>query len=97
MNNKLLKRLITIFTILCLIATIANMSFRYFYPLYLSYKFNLDIKGASSIGIIGSADGPTSILISNAISLNYTAIFAFLSIIGMTYLIIAKKKKDLDN
>lgn len=87
---------IIIVTVLCFIVTVVTMSFDFLLPFYLSHKYNIDLRGASSIGIIGAVDGPTSIFISNLSALsasNLTVIFTLLSIIGMTYLFITKEKK----
>ena len=91
MKNKKLIKAMTIFTITCaLIAFISGFS-SYLLPLYLSYKFNRDIKGVGSVGIIGGADGPTAIYLSGQISSHWvTVIFAALAILGIIYLIAVK-------
>ncbi|MGI6776462.1 MAG: sodium ion-translocating decarboxylase subunit beta [Acetivibrionales bacterium] len=92
MKNKRLIKAITILTIICaLIAVISAFSF-YLLPLYLSYKLSRDISGVSSVGIIGGADGPTVIYLSGQISFHwFTVVFATLAILGVIYLIFAKK------
>lgn len=42
-------------------------------PCLLSYLSGLGFGDAASIGIIGGADGPTSVLVSSRVSLNYIA------------------------
>lgn len=94
MKNKRINKAITILTVICIIVTIINLAFNFLLPIYLSYKLQTDLKGASSIGIIGGADGPTSIYLSSQQSPHIiTSIFAFLSIFGIIYLIIVKRAK----
>jgi len=94
MNNKRIERLIFIFTVICGAAALINAAYYYLLPIYLSYKFNADLRGASSIGIIGGADGPTSIFVASSQSPNITAIFALLAVAGVIYLINAKRKNN---
>jgi Na+-transporting methylmalonyl-CoA/oxaloacetate decarboxylase beta subunit len=63
--------------------------------MFLSFIFDSNLNDAASIGIIGGSDGPTSIYVGNPQS-SYliTVIFTLLSIIGIVFLIITKKKKD---
>lgn len=94
MKNKLINKAITILTVICIMVTINNLAFNFLLPIYLSYKFQTDLKGASSIGVIGGADGPTSIYLSSQQSPGtITAIFALLSIVGIIYLIFVKRTK----
>jgi len=96
MNNKSIKKLVFIFTVICGALALINTAYCYLLPMYLSYKFNTDLKSASSIGIIGGADGPTSIFVASSQSpkLNITAIFALLTVVGIIYLINAKRKNS---
>lgn len=60
---------------------------------YLSIKYRSDFKDASTIGIIGGADGPTAIYLSNSKSFPLiSVIFMSLTIIGIMYLLFTKKK-----
>ncbi|TAH63656.1 MAG: hypothetical protein EWM50_01945 [Gottschalkiaceae bacterium] len=60
--------------------------------MYLSYKLNKDVNNASSIGIIGGADGPTAIFIASQPSFNLAiGIFSLLTIAGIIYLFIVKR------
>ncbi len=89
------KRTITILTIVCaLIAFLSGYS-RSLLALYLAHKkFNID-GDAVAVGIIGGADGPTAIYISSNFStLWITIIFSLLTILGITYLVISKYKKN---
>jgi Na+-transporting methylmalonyl-CoA/oxaloacetate decarboxylase beta subunit len=61
--------------------------------MYIQNRFQIDTdNSASSIGIIGSADGPTAIFISSSRYTNaITIIFGLLSVVGIIYLLITKK------
>ena len=61
----------------------------------VSVVFNLlTQREASSIGIIGGADGPTAIYIAGRLWPHVlTSIFGLFSIVGMVYLFFAKKIK----
>jgi len=86
--------MVTIFTIISLIVTLFNLTYSFLLPVYLSYKFQIDLSEASSIGIIGGADGPTSIYLASQQSPRIvTLIFALLSIIGIIYIIFHKISK----
>lgn len=88
-------KIITILTVLCGLFTFISISFPCLLQLYLSYKFNMDTKNASSIGIIGGADGPTAIYLSSQLSSRFfTAVFALLTILGIIYLFVVKYKKN---
>lgn len=94
MKKAGLTKVVAALTIVCALITIASIFFSFILPLYFSYKFNRDIKNASSIGIIGGADGPTAIYLSGGGSSNLiTVIFASLTFLGVVYLVIAKKRK----
>ncbi len=91
MNKK--KKVVILFTVLCALTAVLNVSYNYLMPIYLSYKLNMDLRDAKTIGIIGGADGPTAIFVANSqSSFLITAIFTLLSIIGIAYLIISKRK-----
>ncbi len=49
----------------------AAAQFGIFFTLCLGLFFGFDLKDAASIGIIGAADGPTSILVSQVLKSNY--------------------------
>jgi Na+-transporting methylmalonyl-CoA/oxaloacetate decarboxylase beta subunit len=94
MNNKRRKRIVKIITVLSMLAAIIGFSYKYLLILYMSYKFHSDLSDAASIGVIGGADGPTTIFIAG--SRNYIivpVIFTLISIAGALYLIVTRKKK----
>ena len=91
MKKKKVMKVITILTIACALLAAVSAFYNYLLPVFLSYKFNKDIRDARSVGIIGGADGPTAIYVSGQISSHwFTVIFAALSILGGIYLIAAK-------
>lgn len=96
MNNKIIRKVISGFTLLCIIATIISLHYKTLLKLYVSYKFNTDFSDISCIGIIGGSDGPTTIYLSTSNSpyITPTVLFALLSITGIAYLIITKKKQN---
>lgn len=92
MITRKYNKIITILTIITTILTLISIFFRFILPIYLSYEFKINTNKVNSIGIIGSADGPTSIFIGNMQALNNsTILFALLSVIGIVYLIYIKK------
>ncbi|HHX24314.1 MAG: sodium ion-translocating decarboxylase subunit beta [Tepidanaerobacteraceae bacterium] len=91
MNKVKSTKIITIFTVISALAAFISAFFSSLLPLYLSYKLNIDTRNASSIGIIGGADGPTAIFVSARSSSHlFTIIFVSLTILGVIYLVIAK-------
>ena len=52
----------TIFTVLCALMAFVSVFPQIIFSLYLSNKYNVDTANASTVGIIGGADGPTTIL-----------------------------------
>jgi len=98
MRSKKIKKVVFLITVLSTIATIIGLTYDYLLPIYLSFKFHTDLSDAASVGIIGGADGPTTIYVSSSQDSHLiTAIFALLSIAGVTYLILTKRKKDSKN
>ena len=94
MKKEKSTKMITIFTVICALVAFISLFFSSLLPLYLSYKFKIDIRNAGSIGIIGGADGPTAIYVSGQSSSHlFTAIFALLTILGFIYLVVIKYKK----
>lgn len=75
-----------------MIITLISVSCNFLMPMYLSYRLNKEVSSSSSIGIIGGADGPTTIyLASQSSTYLFTVVFALLSIVGILYLFFAKK------
>lgn len=92
MRNEKLRKVVTMLTIIATIATLISMGLNFLIPKYLSYKFHNDVSDASSIGIIGGADGPTAIFLSSQSYPYLTVTFPLLSIAGMLYLFFAKNE-----
>jgi|LSQX01.2.fsa_nt_gb Na+-transporting methylmalonyl-CoA/oxaloacetate decarboxylase beta subunit len=90
------RKTIIILTIITTIITIASASWKFIMRMYIQYKFQNstdNYNSASSIGIIGGADGPTAIFISGIpYSGIITFVFALLSALGITYLILTSKR-----
>lgn len=75
--------------------TIGSLAFNYGLPLYIKRLGGFSWKDASAIGVIGSADGPTSILLSNTkYSLITTLGSLLLTLVGLAYLIF-KRRNDI--
>ncbi len=92
MKKRKITKVVTIFTIIIGLMTIMRLGFDFLLPMYLSFKLNKDINHASSIGIIGGADGPTSIFIASQPSSHLiTSIFALLAIAGIVVLFFLKR------
>jgi len=88
-----LRKVVVVLTIIAIILTLINAGFNFLLPAYLSYKFHNEIQNGNSIGIIGGADGPTSIYVAGqTFSHTYTVIFALLSIAGVLYLYYSRKQ-----
>jgi len=94
MKKERKVRVITVFTVLCgSIALICTFS-KQLLALYLARKFNIDTKNASSVGIIGSADGPTAIFVSGQSFKHwFTAASSVLTILGILYLVFNQYKE----
>jgi len=91
-GNKKTIKVVTVLTIITGILTLISAGFNFLLPMYLSYKFKVDTNKASSIGIIGGADGPTAIYLTSGLNPYLTMIiFMLLTIVGIIYLIIHKK------
>jgi len=92
-KEKLIK-LVGVFTIITTIITVISAAFNFLIPMYLAYKLHTDTNKVASIGVIGGADGPTAIYVTNQSYANMiVVIFALLSITGIAYQIFAKKAK----
>jgi Na+-transporting methylmalonyl-CoA/oxaloacetate decarboxylase beta subunit len=90
---KKVEKIIIALTVATSIITIISASWKFIMRLYIQYRFQIDTdNSASSIGIIGGADGPTSIFISGyPYSGIFTIIFALLSVAGVVYLLVIRK------
>jgi hypothetical protein len=95
LKMKVKRSVIMILTIMCILVTVLNVTFKYLLLMFLPFKFDSDLRDAASVGIIGSADGPTSILVANSTaSIIITMISALLSISGIIYLIRTREKNN---
>jgi Na+-transporting methylmalonyl-CoA/oxaloacetate decarboxylase beta subunit len=97
-SMKKKRKLAFIITILCIIGTMILVSRNLLISIFTLFLTHKDIKDISAIGIIGAADGPTSIIVAskNHFGLNFfdilTISFACISFLGILYLLNSKKK-----
>ncbi|WP_352420657.1 sodium ion-translocating decarboxylase subunit beta [Proteiniborus sp.] len=92
MDKRKLIKIVAIFTAITGIVTVIGLGFEYLLPIFLSFKLKREINHASSIGIIGGADGPTSIFLASQPSPHlFTGIFAFLTIVGVSVILIIRR------
>lgn len=90
-TNKTSNIIVKVITLICVLITVISGVINYLLPLIIN-KHKINMKNSSAVGIIGGADGPTSIFISTIpSSRNITLIFGILSLIGTGYLLIKRK------
>lgn len=97
MIKKALQIGIAVLTAISGIIILYSLVICYLVPLYLEHKFNVSTEDASAIGIIGSADGPTSIYVANTSEQKLMPVFLLLFIMGVIYFVyrrLRRKKKD---
>lgn len=94
---KAKRKVILIGTIITGIASLLSIIVPFAAVAYINYKWKIDMKAslndAAAIGIIGRADGPTSILLSSLNPSIIPLIFILLTAIGIIYLTKTKSKK----
>ena len=82
-------KVIKIITIISLIITMISGLVNFVVPLIKFNQFNMNLASASSVGIIGGADGPTSVFIATKVPYHIiTIIFGVISVIGVMYLLV---------
>lgn len=95
LDKRKLTKVITIATIITSIVTVVSLGVRYLIPLYLAYKFSIETGRASSVGIIGGADGPTVVFYGGQHYITPITIiiivFGLASIAEIIYLILNRK------
>lgn len=92
MRKDKLTKIVAVLTVITGLITVIRLGFNFLLPMYLSYKLNKDVNNASTIGIIGGADGPTTIFIASQPSFNLAiGIFSLLTIAGIIYLFIVNR------
>lgn len=82
--------LLTVSTVLWALAALISAFSNSILSLYLSNRFNLDVRNTVSVGVVGGTDGPAVIFLSGNTHF-FTALFAVLAILGAFYLVIAKR------
>ena len=94
---KMKRKVILIGTIITGIASLLTIIVPFAVLAYINYKWKIDMKSgmkdAAAIGIIGRADGSTSILLSSLKPSIIPLILILLTLIGVLYLIKTKSNK----
>ncbi|MBB2182932.1 sodium ion-translocating decarboxylase subunit beta [Lachnospiraceae bacterium MD1] len=94
MKLRYVRLIAIVITVISILATIGMVVLNRMVPLFLSHMLKMDVREASAIGIIGGADGPTSIYITGYNSSILTVIFAFIALIGICFLFFTRKKRN---
>ena len=84
-RHKVIKTI----TIISFIITTISGLVSFIVPLIKFNQFNMNLASHSSVGVIGGADGPTSVFI--AVKTPYpiiTIIFGVISVIGIIYMLV---------
>jgi Na+-transporting methylmalonyl-CoA/oxaloacetate decarboxylase beta subunit len=88
------RRFILVLTIISTVITLICLTFQFLLPMFLTFLLDIDGKDAAAIGIIGGADGPTTIYVAGNQSLPLILlIFSVLTVAGIVYLIVNRKRK----
>ena len=88
------RRTIYIITAIAAIITAFQMVSYVLLPIYASFRLKKETSGSIRIGIIGGADGPTSIYLANSnIPIFYMIVPLAILVIGGVYLIRTRKGK----
>ena len=86
MKRKRAARAVAILTVITAVITIVSAAYEFLLPMFLSFALHFDAREASSIGIIGGADGPTAIYITGHPPMRIiTIVFASLTAAGVLY------------
>ncbi|MDF2907736.1 MAG: Na+-transporting oxaloacetate decarboxylase beta subunit [Herbinix sp.] len=93
MIRKLISIGIAVITILSGLMIMFHVTVYYLLPKLLVYHNHVVEPGAASIGIIGSADGPTSILVTSITTQFLIPICLILFVAGIVYFIVLKLRK----
>ncbi|QUH20362.1 hypothetical protein [Alkaliphilus sp. B6464] len=93
MQKTKLTKVIKIITIITSIVTVLYLGFRFLIPIYLSYRLNIEANKVDSIGIMGGADGATTIFLTSVSSPANSIIIicALFSMAGIAYLVFNRK------
>lgn len=84
MRRKRAARVVTILTVITAVITIICAAYELLLPMFLSLALHFDAREASSIGIIGGADGPTAVFLTGRPPVRVlTAVFALFTAAGI--------------
>ena len=97
MRKDIILKIIKISTIICGIIALVCGTSPFLLPRLSASLLQISInKEASSVGIIGGADGPTAIfLTTSSPPFLYTTVFAILTAMGLVFQIIIKKRNRI--
>ncbi len=87
--RKVILCVTVISTAICIMVLIAT----YIFPFHLMFKLMGHLPDASAIGIIGAADGPTSIYVSKTSNSYWIVVPFMVAIMGGIYLMISRKNR----
>ncbi len=94
MKKERISRIFKIGTLVCGAVTLVLTVWHYLLPKWLLYRMGASFNGPSAIGIIGSADGPTSIFVSGSVNAAELIIgFGLVTLLGIIGIIYFKVKK----
>lgn len=89
-KHKVIKTI----TIISLIITMVSVVVNFVVPIIKFNQFNMELASGGSVGVIGGADGPTSVFIAGKAPYHIiTIIFGVISVIGIIYLLVHKYLK----
>ncbi len=94
MIKKLIPIGIAIITAISGVIVLYHLVIFYLLPIYLLSKHSGFLQDAAAIGIIGGADGPTSIYVTNKNSLISIPVFLLLFIMGTLYFIFMRLRRN---
>jgi len=84
LKRKRAARVATILTVITAVITVVSAAYEILLPGFLSVVLHFDAREASSISIIGGADGPTAIYLTGRPPVRViTAVFALLTAAGI--------------
>lgn len=91
------RNIIKVITVISIIITAVSAASDFLIRTYIAHRFKAKISPHSSIGIIGGADGPTSIFVAGDSSHHLiTILFGLLSVAGAMYLVLSRKSRKKD-
>ena len=94
MKKERISRIFKVGTLVCGAVTLILAVWAYLLPQWLLYRMGASFNGPGAIGVIGSADGPTSIFVSGSVNAGEMIIgFGMATLLGIIGIIYFKVKK----